>query len=92
MGDRLRAALASGDFAGLADLYSTDSLLDLSLPGGRRRVAGPDRAVELLCRQFPELVEWSPPMNPAGIACWFERVPDGGRPFASVSICSSATA
>jgi hypothetical protein len=76
----LRVALTTGDFTALADLYADDALLDASLTDGRSRVAGPERATELLAAMFPgpgRLVEWSPQLYPGGIALWFERVSDG---------------
>jgi hypothetical protein len=79
--ERLRAALTSGDFAALGHLYADGALLDASLQGGRFKVAGPERATELLASRFPgpgRLVEWSPSLHPEGIALWLERVSDGG--------------
>ncbi len=79
--ERLREALASGDFAGFAEAYAADAVLDASLPGGRSRAAGPDRLTALLGTWFPgpaELVEWSPRVHPAGIALWLERASDDG--------------
>jgi hypothetical protein len=76
----LRAALSTGDFTELSDLYASDALLDASLPGGRRRAAGPEAAIEVLEAWFPgpgRLVEWEPRLHPGGIALWFERVSDG---------------
>ena len=79
----LRAALVSGNFETLGDLYADDALLDASLDGGRSRAAGAELATELLASRFPgpgRLVEWSPRPHPAGIALWFERVSDDGEP------------
>jgi hypothetical protein len=79
--ERMRAALISGDFTALGDLYADDALLDASLPGGRFRAGGAERATELLVSRFPgpgRLVEWSPRLHPGGIALWFERIDDGG--------------
>jgi hypothetical protein len=78
----LRAALISGDFGTLGDLYADDALLDASLEGGRSRAVGAERATELLASRFPgpgRLVEWSPRPHPDGIALWFERVSDDGE-------------
>jgi hypothetical protein len=79
--ERLHAALTTGDFSELADAYADDALLDACLTGGRSRVAGRARVVELLGSRFAgpgRLVEWSPRLYPAGIALWLERVSDGG--------------
>jgi hypothetical protein len=79
--ERLRAALLSGDFTALGDLYADDALLDPSLPGGRFQVAGPEGVTVFLTSRFPgpgRLVEWSPRQHPGGIALWLERVSDGG--------------
>jgi Phosphotransferase enzyme family len=79
--ERLRAALTTGDFTALCDLYPDDALLDANLPGGRFRRAGAEDATDLLASRFAgpgRLVEWSPRLHPGGIAVWFERVSDGG--------------
>jgi hypothetical protein len=76
----LRQAMTAGDFAALGELYAEDALFDANVAGGRSRVAGPERATELLATLFPgpgRLVEWSPELHPAGIALWLERISEG---------------
>lgn len=78
---RLRDCVASGDFAPLAEAYAAEVVLDVSLPGSRRKLRGPSAAVEALstCLRGPGRVdEWSPALHPDGIAVWLERVGDDG--------------
>ncbi|MGH2715800.1 MAG: hypothetical protein ACRDM7_18305 [Thermoleophilaceae bacterium] len=77
----LRGCVVSGDFAPLAEAYAPDVVLDVSLPGSRRKLQGPAAAVEALsaCIRGPgRLVEWSPAVHPEGIAVWLERVAEDG--------------
>ena len=41
LADRLRACVATGEFAALAAAYGEDALLDVSLPRERRKLSGP---------------------------------------------------
>ena len=69
--EHLRVAVATGDFTALGDLYAEDARLDASLPGGRFRIAGPERLTEFLASRFQgtgRIVEWSLRSHPAGIA------------------------
>ena len=89
----LRTSLASGDFTALGDAYADDAVLDASLAGGRVKVVGPERAIELLASRFPgpgRLVEWSPQPHAAGIALWFERVSDDGTARAPAPLPAAA--
>jgi aminoglycoside phosphotransferase (APT) family kinase protein len=79
--ERLRACVESGDFAPLADAYADGVVLDISLPGSRRKLEGAATAVEVLAngiRGPGRLVEWTPAVHPGGIAVWFERVGEDG--------------
>jgi hypothetical protein len=83
MGARaLRASVEAGDFAGLADAYSPDAVLDAALPGVRRRVRGPDEIAATLGGVFPgagRLIEWDEAVHDGGVAVWLERVGDDGN-------------
>jgi aminoglycoside phosphotransferase (APT) family kinase protein len=81
IGDRLRAAFESGDFARLGDLYADDALLDWSMPGRRARVIGPDAVVaqlEAWWRGPGELTRWDETTFPSGLTVEFERRADDG--------------
>jgi aminoglycoside phosphotransferase (APT) family kinase protein len=81
LADRLRACIAGGEFAPLADAYAADAVLDASLPGSRRKRQGPSAIVEVLtaCFRGPgTLVEWTPSVHPEGIAVWLERAGEDG--------------
>lgn len=74
--ERLREALASGEFEPLGELYADAALLDANIPGGRELVEGREAIVARFNRWWPgpgRLVEWSPELLPEGIALWFER-------------------
>jgi hypothetical protein len=75
----LRSGLESGDFGALGEGYADDAVLDLNVPGGRERVAGPAAIVARLGELFPgpgRLVEWTAAVHDAGAAVWLERVSD----------------
>ena len=77
----LRASIEAGDFAGLADAYAPDAVLDAALPGARRRVRGPDEITATLAGAFPgagRLIEWDTAEHPPGVALWLERVGEHG--------------
>ena len=82
LADLLRDCLSSGAPAPLAEAYADDAVLDISLPGGRRKLSGPDAIVAALgaCFAGPgRLVDWTPAVHPEGIAVWLERVGDDGE-------------
>ena len=83
--DLLRAGLESGDFGALGECYADDAELDLNVPGGRERIAGPAAIVARLQELFPgrgRLVEWIAAVHDAGAAVWLERVSDAdGAPL-----------
>ena len=82
LADLLRDCLSSGVPAPLAEAYADDAVLDISLPGGRRKLSGPDAIVAALgaCFAGPgHLVDWTPAVHPEGIAVWLERVGDDGE-------------
>jgi Phosphotransferase enzyme family len=81
LAERLRGALASGEFAPLTELYSGAALLDASIAGGRELVEGGDAIVARFKEWWSgpgHLVEWSPTVGPEGIALWFERAATDG--------------
>jgi aminoglycoside phosphotransferase (APT) family kinase protein len=76
LAERLRAALASGDFEPLIERYSDAALLDASIAGGRELVEGREAIEARFKAWWPgpgHVVEWSPDVGPDGIAVWFER-------------------
>jgi aminoglycoside phosphotransferase (APT) family kinase protein len=78
----LRASIESGDFAGLAEAYGPDALLDAALPGVRKRVRGPEESAATLGGVFPgagRLIEWDEAVHDGGVALWLERVGDDGN-------------
>ena len=80
--DRLRRCVATGEFAALAAAYAEDALLDVSLPGERRKPSGPEGIVEALSSALPgpgRVVEWDASVHPEGIAVWLERIGEGGH-------------
>ena len=82
LADLLRDCFSSGAPAPLAEAYADDAVLDISLPGGRRKLSGPDAIVAALgaCFAGPgHLVDWTPAVHPEGIAVWLERVGDDGE-------------
>ena len=82
LADLLRDCLSSGAPPPLAEAYADDAVLDISLPGGRRKLIGPDAIVAALgaCFAGPgRLVEWTPAVHPEGVAVWLERVGDDGE-------------
>jgi hypothetical protein len=79
--ERLRTAVESGDFAGFAEAYTPDALLDAALPGARERVRGPDDIAAVLAAVFPgagRLIEWDLAAQDGGVALWLERVGEDG--------------
>jgi Phosphotransferase enzyme family len=61
--DAFRAAIESGRFETLADLYAPDATFEGFLPGGVREAAGADAIVAQLASELgpsPTLVEWRP--------------------------------
>ena len=81
LADRLREALASGEFEPLAELYADGAVLDANIPGGRELVEGPAAIVARFACWWPgpgRLVEWSPDLRPDGIALWLERAASDG--------------
>lgn len=79
---QLRDCVTAGDFGPLGEAYAEDALLDVSLPGSRRKVRGRAAIVAALsaCLRGPgRLVEWTPSVHPEGVAVWFERVGEGGE-------------
>lgn len=77
----LRAALETGDHAGLAAEYAPDAVLDAGLPGRRERVAGREAIAERLARWYPgrgRIVEWSAREHEDGSAVWVERIGEDG--------------
>jgi hypothetical protein len=82
LADLLRRCVTAGTLEPLAGAYAEDVLLDVSLPGARRRLRGPGPAVAALSECFAgpgRLVEWTPSLHPNGLALWLERVDDGGN-------------
>jgi aminoglycoside phosphotransferase (APT) family kinase protein len=82
LADLLRGCVSAGELAPLADAYAGDVLLDVSLPGARRKLRGPVAAVEALggCFSGPgRLVDWTASLHPEGIAVWLERVSENGQ-------------
>jgi Phosphotransferase enzyme family len=82
LADLLRDCVVAGDLAPLADAYAGDVVLDASLPGARRKLRGPEAAVEALAGCFTgrgRLVDWSASIYPEGIAVWLERVGEDGE-------------
>jgi aminoglycoside phosphotransferase (APT) family kinase protein len=82
LADLLRDCLAAGGLEPLGEAYAGDVVLDLSLPGARRKLRGPGPAVAALgaCFAGPgRLVEWTPAVHPEGVAAWVERVDADGE-------------
>jgi hypothetical protein len=83
MGARaLRTSIEAGDFAGLAEAYSQDALLDAALPGVRKRARGPEAITATLAGVFAgpgRLIEWDEAAHDGGVAVWLERVGDDGN-------------
>jgi aminoglycoside phosphotransferase (APT) family kinase protein len=78
----LRASIETGDFSGLAELYTPDATLDAALPGARRRMRGPDEITATLAGVFQgpgRLIEWDAAEHPGGVAVWVERVGEDGQ-------------
>jgi aminoglycoside phosphotransferase (APT) family kinase protein len=78
----LRASIETGDFSGLAELYTPDAALDAALPGARRRVRGPAEITATLAGVFQgpgRLIEWDAAEHPGGVAVWLERVGEDGQ-------------
>lgn len=67
--DTLRKCLESASFAGLADLYAPQAVLDANVPLWRFQRRGPDEII----RQFQE---WYP--TPVRVVSWRERPTEGG--------------
>lgn len=81
IGARLREAFANGDPAPLADCYSEDALLDVSLRGRRARPRGRAAILAELGSWWSgpaPLVEWAPRFHPEGVDLWVERVGEDG--------------
>ena len=77
----LRRMLETGDPAPLVEAYADDAVLDLSVPGERSVLTGPDPIAERLTRLWPgpaELVEWTPACHLDGCAAWSERRGEDG--------------
>ena len=78
----LRASIESGDFASLREAYDEEALLELSVPGARRKLVGPAQIGSALETVFPgegRLVEWDAAVHPDGLAVWLERIGDDGH-------------
>jgi hypothetical protein len=77
----LRTSIEAGDFAGLAEAYAPDALLDAALPGVRKRVRGPNEITAALGELFPgpgRLIEWNVASHADGAAVWLERIDGDG--------------